>query len=261
MDVWSTYDSRLESCGKSLREIRANRERGYLQRKLPDHLSYHTATVNDVERELVIINSDNLDQKTIISMPGESFESGSLVHWSDNYWLVTSIDANDELYTKGVMTQCNYLLRWITKEKEIIERWCIISDGTKYLTGETISSYNENGMSLGDTRISLTISRDEYTVQFNRGCRFLIDDYDSKTVLAYRLTKPFKIGGVYNQKGAMTFVLTEVNTEDDDNFELHIADYYKYFPEEKPGCEGEHTAPEVLVKPGDIDGNGKRVWL
>ena len=261
MGVWDLYDSILESSGKSLRDVRANRERGYLQRKLPDHLSYHVAIVNGTEQELVIINSDNLEQKTVITMPGETLDGGSLVQWADNFWLVTSFDANDELYTKCIMTQCNYLLRWITPEKEIVERWCIISDGTKYLTGETISSYNENGMSLGDTRISMTIARDEHTVQFNRGCRFLIDDYDSNTVLAYRLTKPFKIGGVYNQKGVMTFVLTEVNTEDDDNFELHIADYYKYFPEEKPKCEGEHTTPNVSVKPGDVNESGKRVWL
>ena len=156
------------------------------------------------------------------------------------------------------MLQCNHRLRWIAADGHIIERWCIVSDGTKYLTGETISSYNENGMSLGDTRISVSLARDEYTVQLNRGFRFLIDDEDSDTVLAYRLTKPFKIGGVYNGNGVMSFVMTEVNTEDDDNFDLRIADYYKHFPRETDGNTDSETTAKVL---NDETTGGKKVWL
>lgn len=122
------------------------------------------------------------------------------------------------------------------------------------LTGETISSYNENGMSLGDTRVSLTIARDAYTIQMNRSTRLLIDDYESGNVLAYRITKPFKLGNVYNRHGAMSFVLVEVNTEDDDNLELHIADYYKHFP---------RTDGTKLPKPQPMreTPEGKKVWL
>ena len=72
----------------------------------------------------------------------------------------------------------------------------------------------------GDSRISLTLAKDEYSIQLNRNNRFLIDDYDSKNVLAYRLTKPFKLGGSYNGEGVLNFVLTECNTEDSDNIEL-----------------------------------------
>jgi hypothetical protein len=103
----------------------------------------------------------------------------------------------------------------------------------------------------------MSLPRDEYSLQLHRDHRFLIDDYDSKTVLAYRLTKPFKLGGVYGNEGAMTFVLTEVNTEDDDNFELHIADYYKYFPRTENVAENvDVQKPESVKEEG-----GKKVWL
>ena len=116
-----------------------------------------------------------------------------------------------------------------------------------------MSSYNENGMVLGDTRMSITLPRDSDTVQFGRDDRLLVDDYESKKVLAYRITKPFKIGGVYNGHGAMSFVMVEANTEEDDNLELHIANYYKYFP--RP------TDPRP-VAPGDTESkNGKKVLL
>lgn len=254
MGVWDSYQSRLSARGSTKRDVVLKREKAYLSRKLPSSLSYHTVNMNGVEQSLAIINSDNLNQKTLCSLPGEEIISGSLVYWNNNYWLVTQVDANNEVYTKAIMLQCNHLLKWIAADGSIVERWCIVSDGTKYLTGETVSSYNDNGMSLGDTRISVSLARDEYTVQLNRENRFLIDDEDSCSVLAYRLTKPFKIGGVFNGRGVMSFVMTEVNTEDDDNFELRIADYYKHFPRvgtDNPGA----------IQPGEISADGKRVWL
>lgn len=254
MSIWDSYQSRLNTRGETRREAVLQKEKNFLLRKLPDHLSYHTAIIDGEEREVAIINSDNFEIKTIISMPGEDITGGSLVEWMDNKWIVTAKDANNEVYTKATMTQCNYLVRWIADDGEIVERWCIIADGTKYLVGETVSQYNDNGMSLGDTRISMTIPRDPYTLKLSRDNRFLIDDYDSENVLAYRITKPFKIGGVYNGEGAITFVLIEVNTEDDDNLDLHIADYYKHFPREDT-----HSVQEN--KENISSQNGKKVWL
>lgn len=250
--AWDLYEARLSAKGNTLRDTRLQRERDYISRKLPSSLSYHTAIISGVERQLAIIDSDNLNTKTILSLPGEDIQGGSLIAWNGYNWLVIQRDPHNEVCTKAVMMQCNYLLRWIAADESIVERWCIISDGTKYLTGETISSYNDNGMSLGDTRIAMTIPRDEYTVQLNRSHRFLIDDYDSGSVLAYRLTKPFKLGGVYNGHGSMSFVLTEANTEDSDNLELHIANYYDHFPRENSTGGSAGDEPES---------GGKKVWL
>ena len=64
-------------------------------------------------------------------MPGEELRHGALVYWMQNYWLVIEKDYNVEVYTRAKMQQCNYLLRWVNDEGQIIERWCIIEDGTK----------------------------------------------------------------------------------------------------------------------------------
>lgn len=104
---------------------------------------------------------------------------------------------------------------------------------TTDLTGEY--GDNEYVLTRGDTRISVTLPYDNDTIRLNRKNRFLIDSFDSPNVLAYELTKPFKLGGVggaYGQSGIVTYVMQECNTEDTDNFELHIANYYKYFPRE-----------------------------
>lgn len=252
MSPWDLYDARRFTQGATKRQTAYRREYGRLTDKVIHSLSFHTAIINGEERHVSIINSDNLDQKTLITLPGEDVDCGSVVEWMDNHWLITEKDANNELYTKTKMEQCNYLLKWVDPaSKQVIERWCIIEDGTKYLTGE----FGDNQFIFlrGDSRISITIARDEYTVKLDRNSRFLVDDYESGTVLAYRLTKPFKLSGVFNNKGIYRFVLSECTTEDTDNIELHIPDYYKYFPREND--------PQPVAPATSTTDTGKKVWL
>lgn len=244
MSIWDTYFSRLNAQGGDKRSAVLQRERRFLNAKLPASLSYYHAVINGEQRNLAIINSDNLNQKTLCTLPGESLPHGGLVEWMNNYWLITELDANNEVYSKGIMRQCNYQLRWIADDGNIVERWCIVEDGTKYLTGEY--GDNEYILTRGDTRISVTLPYDEYTIRLNRKNRFLIDSFDSPTVLAYKLTKPFKLGETYGQGGVLSYVMQECNTEDTDNFELHIANYYEYFPrEDKQSSQTSDTAESV----------------
>lgn len=104
----------------------------------------------------------------------------------------------------------------------------------------------------GDSRIAMTIARNEHTIKFNRENRFLIDDTDSEHKLAYILTKPLKLGRTFNNNGVFKFVLQEVTATDDDNHKLGIADYFKHFP-------------KSTVVDGELSDNtnnaGKKVWL
>lgn len=254
MSLWDTYNSRLNAQGGDRREATLRREQRFLAAKMPNSLSYHQLKVDGVQRCMSVINSDNLDMKTLCTMPGETLPHGGVVEWMNQHWIITELDANNEVYAKGVMRQCNHLLCWIADDKSIQKRWCIVEDGTKYLTGEY--GDNEYIITRGDSRISLTIPKDKYTIRFNRDNRFLIDDYASPNVLAYRLTKPFKLGGSYGDGGVLNLVLQECNTEDTDNFELHIANYYDYFPREDDIAE-----PVGPTKEEKEEQSGKKVWL
>jgi len=250
MSVWDTYQARLDVKGGAPRTVALTREQQKLNRKLTSSLSYQSVLLDGKKRNLTIINSDSLDTKKILTLPGETILCGSLIEWADNYWLVTTLDPGHEVYTRATMQQCNYLLRWVDIEEEVVvERWCIVADGTKYLIGETLGRGAGNGLALGDTRMFVSFARDEYTVKLGRKNRLIIDDYDAPTPIGYRITKPFKIGGVYNEQGVMSFIVTEENTTDDDNLELHIADYYKYFPK------------YLLSEPEETPGYGKEVWF
>lgn len=261
MSIWDSYENRMAARGSSKRETVLRRELHMLGEKLSDTLSYHSVTIDDIPHEIAIVNSDNLDEKTIYSLTTDSIKGGELISWMDNYWLVVECDANSEIYRKAKIQQCNHLLKWIDSDSNIHEQWCIIADGTKYLTGE----YEDRNfvVTRGDSRISMTIARNKDTVKFCRENRFLIDDPDSPQKLSYLLTKPLKRGAIYNGHGVYSFVLQEVVSTDDDNHELGIADYYKHFPreseksEEAEGKPPAHNAGDTSQK----NENEREVWL
>lgn len=109
----------------------------------------------------------------------------------------------------------------------------------------------------GDSRISLTLPKDSETIRLERENRFIIDDYDAPQPLAYKLTKPFKLGGTFDGEGVLRFVLTECNTEDTDNLQLHIPNYYKFFPR-KELVDGDIAEVEKVIPPPP---HGKETWL
>lgn len=238
MSVWGIYEERMGVRGNSKRNAVKRQEILNIQRHLPDSLSYTDVTIDDINQSVAIINSDNLNEKTIISLPGEDIRHGGLVDWMDQHWLVVERDANTTLYTRAKLLQCNYLLKWVTEDNEIHEQWCVVEDGTKYLTGELED--RQFIITRGDSRIAVTIARNEYTGKLNRENRFIIDDPLSTMPLAYQLTKPLKMGMAYGEDGVFKFVLQEVTATADDNFKLQIADYYKHFPKED---EEDHSSP------------------
>ena len=284
MSVWNVYDERNETRGQTRRETVLRREIERLTRRVPDSLSYHNVELFDsahgydivsnvegesaadnpintpIAKDVAIINTDNLNEKFICTFPGDDIEHGSLVHWMDNYWLVTERDANITLYTKSKMVQCNHLLRWVDAIGATHEQWCIIEDGTKYLTGE----YEDRLFvtTRGDSRIAMTIARNEYTKNFTRACRFLIDDPESPIKLAYALTKPLKLGWSFNNKGCYKFVLQEVNSTSDDNIELGIADYYKYHQRTNSNVPDDSNGnSQVGASPAPTGDTGRGNWL
>lgn len=246
MGVWDDYQARIEAKGTTRRGTALTREQRNLNIRLPWSLSYQSVLIDNEPQNVAILRSDNLNEKSIFSLPGEDLPLGGMVYWEENYWIITEKDAANEVYTRAKLLQCNYLLKWINSDHQICEQWCAVEDGTKYLTGELEDKYFVT--TRGDTRMYLTISRTPETAKFTRQTRFLIDDPDSPSISAYALTKPLKVGFVYNGKGIYKFVIQEVATTDYDNLELMIPDYYKHFP--KP--QGETIGNETY---------GRRNWL
>lgn len=253
MGLWDIYEDRANAHGRTKREVELRNEQRMLFNKTKNTLSYFEAIVDGEVRNVSIIDSDNLNEKKMLSLPGEDFDCGTLVEWADNYWLITEKDAHNEVYTRVKLLQCNYLLKWVDEFDEIHEQWCVIEDGTKYLTGEL---EDRNFVTTrGDSRIAMSIGKNEHTSKFGRNHRFIVDDMDSQIKQAFLLTKPLKVGHTYGGKGYYSFVLQEVVTTENDNLELNIADYYKHFP-------NPNTVPDFDDPIKDnTTSTGKKVWL
>ena len=259
------YRRRTTVMGDDIREDTLEREKLRVKFMLRDSLSYHYVSlfddsiiekdeedniVNEKKQHVAIINSDNLDEKYVYSLPGEDLVPGTLFWWADNYWLITDKDANTEVYTRTKAIQCNYLLKWVHVQDGkpiLMEQWCYIEDGTKYMTGELEDRHFI--VTRGDARIAMTIARNPYTVKFNRKSRFLVDDDGSDYYLSFDLSKPLKVGHTYNGKGVFKYVLSESNSSDFDNMELGIADYYMYFPEGGDSGSDDQSDPGTQEQP------------
>lgn len=232
MGIWEDYYSRTTALGSTKREVILNREKRNLKNKLQDNLSYHTVMIdedamgiNEVEQNVVIIDSDNMNEKYIYSLPDESLTVGSLISWANNKWIITALDVNAELRVKAMMLQCNYLLKWKDMNGDIQEQWVIVEDSTKYMTGE--EEDRNIVITRPDARISITLTRNARTALLGRENRFIIDDPLHSDKMVFQLSKPLRAGKTYNEKGIYVFVLTEVASSQYDNMELGIADYYK----------------------------------
>ena len=134
MDAWDLYGARIRQDGLTKRDTTFRREMAALHTKLPDSLSYHCVAIDGMRQDVAIINSDNLNEKTMFSLVKNNasrVRGGELVDWMQNYWLVVECDANHELYTRSKIKQCNYLLRWVDTDGVLHEQWCVVEDGTK----------------------------------------------------------------------------------------------------------------------------------
>jgi len=261
MGTFDDYAERIASVGKTQREASLIREKRRIAEEARSSIAFQKVMIEGEQREVTVISSDLTDQKKICSLPGEDIKCGAIVDWKNNKWLITEKDADDELYTKATMLRCNYELRWVDDDDVIRSQWCVIEDGTKYLIGE--GEGKESIATRGDTRIYIIIGRNEHTKRFDRTMRFLIDDDGGKHVLAYELTKPLKVGFVYNDEGVYKFILHETNTTDEDNQEMRIADYYKHFPQSVVVDRKETKPPKSpAISPNEnTTGSGKMVWL
>lgn len=225
MGIWDAYQARLNVNGETKRERLLAHTQDNISRKITDSLSCHDVLINGVKQTITITNKrDDPNLKNICALPGESLVHGGIVDFANSKWLIIEVDANDEVYSTGQMRRCNYLLKWLNTTGSIIEKWCVVEDGSSALIGEKASDI----MAIGDARLAITIAKDADTIEIGRGKRFLIDDPDAKNVLAYQITKSDRLYSIYNGVGVYRYILNEVNVTDNDNKDLLIADYYNH---------------------------------
>jgi len=260
MNGWDIYESRMVEN----RQAWLDHAKGTIHRKLHSSLSCKDVKIDGEDRTVAIIRRSQYDERRICSLPGETLHHGGLVEYAGCVWLITEIDVDDEVYQRGIMRRCNHLLKWIGKDGTLREKWCIVEDGTKYLIGEKVVSL----MSVGDSRIAITIGKDPETIELGRGHRFLIDDNMVGVPSAYQITKANRFFDTTNSNGVFRFILTEVALTHHDNIEQRIADYTAWTPDktlDSDHIDSESTIVEIVQAAQNNaaveDDDNKKGWL
>lgn len=240
MSVWEQYIERISQAG-TMRDALVEQAKSSIAQMSYDSPSCRHVKIDGEWKHVLITHRQEINEKRIYSIPGDHLRHGGIVDFARNKWIISELDADNEIYDRGIMIRCNYLLRWIGTDGKLKEKWCYIEDGTKYLTGE----FSEDMMAIGDSRIALTVSKDADTNELSRGMRFIIDDPDTDKPLAYQITKPNKLFNVFNGDGIFRFILGEAQLTKEDNVEMRIADYTSWKPSIPK--DGDHIDSDLSI--------------
>lgn len=238
MSGWDIYEARMVS----ERQAFLDHAKASIHRKLHSSLARQDVLINGNPQTIAVINRPQLDEKRICALPDESLPHGGLVDFAGHHWLITELDVASEVYQRGLMRRCNYLLRFLNREGKVCERWCIIEDGTKYLIGEKTTSM----LTIADARIAVTVGADAETVALRRGKRFFIDADNADNPAVYQITKENHFFNTTSAGGVYRFILTEDVLTSNDHVGLRLADYASWKPEHD--MDGDHIDPSATIE-------------
>ena len=246
------YKARLQKNGVTRRD----RELSYLQRRIADGVDDLLAS-HDVEYqgETIKITSEITEiasVKKFTCSPEYGIGYGDYIVWNNIHWLVTERDYDDDVYIRGKITQCNYYLTWQNDVGEVVGRWAVISQVTRYNNGVFEGKIVDNI----ESTLSVQIPCDSETVKLKREKRFLADIYHNEPY-AYKITQRDVLSGYYGDSGLITWAVSQdVFNPETDNPELMIADYWK------PTSAGMITGPAALRigQEGRYVASGTSAW-
>lgn len=191
-------------------------------------LSNSDFSVNNTVKAIIQnVTSDNknssLNRQILVNIG--TLKDVYYVTHQNRIWFVTGLIDNNKIYEKAILTLCTFQLRWQNKLGEIVSRWCISENATKYSSGIV----NNKIIVLPELQYNIKLPLDNETKNLRRDKRFLdsVEDIEGYPT-AYKLTQRDTISNNYgdsNQILNITLVETSFDPEVD-NKELLIADYF-----------------------------------
>lgn len=162
------------------------------------------------KRQLLTRISDNISDYKYIKYDGK-------------IWLIMNSPADNCIYDKCVIHQCNYILKWQNKDKKIIHCPAVIENASQYNAGLE----GNKTIMIGYNQLMIFVSLNENTKIIPRGLRFFID-YNIENPIPYEVTRPDTVTYSYGQDRVMCMVVTEDQfNPDTDSIENWICDYIK----------------------------------
>ena len=185
-----------------------------ISRDFENTLDYESETlVNGEKQELTVIKTKDDCIKKVIAKPNEKFLIGDTIDCYDYKWMITSVDANSQIYCVGKMTLCPYVLRFQDSKGVVHEYPYYIYSGTSTLDKSAYMVTPD-----GNRRIVLALDNITRDIMIDR--RFM----GAKVGNIYQCWKVTDVDVELNY-GLLTLVLERDRMTPNDNVEKGIADY------------------------------------
>lgn len=137
-------------------------------------------------------------------------------------YLIMTMPETNKIYTKAVLNECNYTLKWQDSEGKIYYYPTYTADATQYNTGV---ERNGNILETGYIQLMSWISLDDVTKELYRDKRMFID-VASESPEAYVITSTSKVPYSYNEMRIMRITFTECEyNPKTDRVDLMLCDY------------------------------------
>lgn len=213
MAYMDTYRDMLERRGRTQRDRHVN----YLKRDIgqyaPNNPAFKPIMIGDKEMHVIVNSQDDYKVKEIVTLPGERIPFGSIVTFRNVPWIITSVDIDDEIYSKGMMYLCNCKMKWKSVDGTVYSYDGYAEDATKYSEGIESTQY----LRIAEFQIKVKIPVDEVTSLIHRDMRFVIDaeKYIDSIIAAddrpfvFRVTRRNIITGTYNDEGYVEITLVQ----------------------------------------------------
>lgn len=157
-------------------------------------------------------------------------------------YLIMTMPESNKIYTKAVLHECNYTLKWQDKQGNIYYYPTYTADATQYNTGV---ERNGNILETGYIQLMSWLSLDDVTKELRRDKRMFID-YATEKPDAYVITSTSKIPYSYNEMRIMRITFTETEYNPDvDRADLMLCDYVN--PNDVP----QPTTPILITYSGN----------
>lgn len=135
------------------------------------------------------------------------------------YWICTELYNENEIHLRGLLTECNWFLKWQRPDGTILEYPCQDMNSTQYNSGE----YSDKVMTLGSSQHMLTLQANSDTISLCTPQRFFVSlDYS----IPYVVTQNDSTTLHFGENGLVRITVTQDEIHDDDNQELGICDYF-----------------------------------
>lgn len=137
-------------------------------------------------------------------------------------YLIMTMPESNKIYTKAVLHECNYTLKWQDADGRIYYYPTYTADATQYNTGV---ERNGNILETGYIQLMSWISLDDVTKELYRDKRMFID-VASESPEAYVITSTSKVPYSYNEMRIMRITFTECEyNPKTDRVDLMLCDY------------------------------------